>query len=176
MSGRFSPLAPSLSSIPPENPRPLVHRCVGPGCDARPLGAHRALCACCAKSRAFSDLFPPMAKVTTVSTVFSQTGLLRFLLSPKTQMMSENNACFILKMPECCLNLLFCLPAVCSPGGGWLGGCQGKANLLCGAAHAVQKHPPLCPGARVLVVAGKPPCPGVCADVVPDAPADMAQA
>ena len=38
--------------------------------------------------KAILDLFPPMATVTAVATVFPDTGLLRFLLSPKTQTMS----------------------------------------------------------------------------------------
>ena len=37
---------------------------------------------------AIFDPFPPTAKVTAVATVFPYTGLLRFLLSPKTQIMS----------------------------------------------------------------------------------------
>ena len=45
----------------------------------------RALCPRCAKSRVFSDPFPPMAKLTAVGTVFPYTGLLGFLLKPKTR-------------------------------------------------------------------------------------------
>ena len=37
--------------------------------------------------------------------VFPYTGLLRFLLSPKTQIMSYNKLRVALKMPHCCLNL-----------------------------------------------------------------------
>ena len=44
---------------------------------------------------AILDPFPPMAKVTAATTVFPYAGLLRFLLSPKTQIKS----CFTLKMP-----------------------------------------------------------------------------
>ena len=48
-------------------------------------GAHRALCPHFAKSRLFWTRFPPIAKVSAVTTVFPVTGLLRFLLSPKTE-------------------------------------------------------------------------------------------
>ena len=40
------------------------------------------------------DPFSPMAKVTAVATLFPYTGLLRFLLSPKTQVMSDNKLYF----------------------------------------------------------------------------------
>ena len=50
--------------------------------------------------------------MTAVSTVFPYTGLLRFLLSAQNQIMSHSNLCFTLKMPDCCLNLLF-LPCGC---------------------------------------------------------------
>ena len=49
---------------------------------------------------AISDPFSPMAKVTAATTVFPDTGLLRFLLSPKTQTMSSTNLLFTLKMSE----------------------------------------------------------------------------
>ena len=52
------------------------------------------------------DPFPPVAKVTAVTTVSPYTGLLRFLLSPKTHVMSQNEPCLTLKMPECCRNPL----------------------------------------------------------------------
>ena len=52
---------------------------------------------------AISDPFPPMAKVTAVTSVFPYAGPLGFLLSPKTQIKPR----FTLKMPDCCLNLLF---------------------------------------------------------------------
>ena len=71
---------------------------------------------------AILDPFSPMAHVAAVTTVFPCTGLLRFLRSPKTQIMSENKPYFPLKMPVCCLNLLF-LPCGCSSPGG--GGCSG---------------------------------------------------
>ena len=48
-------------------------------------GAHRALCL---RRGKILDPFSLMAKVTAVSTVFPYTGLLRFLLSPKTQITS----------------------------------------------------------------------------------------
>ena len=49
-----------------------------------------ALCAAPApcEKQAILDLFSPMAKATAVPTVFPYTGLLRFLLSPKNQIMS----------------------------------------------------------------------------------------
>ena len=57
------------------------------GCPAlRCLGAHRALCPRCAKVGYF-DPFSPMAKVTAVTTLFPDTGLLTFLPSPNTQIM-----------------------------------------------------------------------------------------
>ena len=42
-----------------------------------------------------------MALVTAVTTVFPDTGLLRFLPNPKIQI----KRCFTLKMPDCRLNL-----------------------------------------------------------------------
>ena len=65
-------------------------------------GAPCAVRAPCEKL-AILDRFPSMAKVTAVTTVFPYTGLLRFLLSPKTQI----KLCFTLKVPDCCPNLLF---------------------------------------------------------------------
>ena len=49
------------------------------------------------------DPFPPMAKVSGITTVFLDTGLLRFSISPKTQI----KLCFEPKTPDCCLHLLF---------------------------------------------------------------------
>ena len=43
------------------------------------VGAHRALC----KKYAILDPFPPMVRVTAVTTAVPYIGLLRFLLSPK---------------------------------------------------------------------------------------------
>ena len=45
-------------------------------------------CARTVRKQATLDLFSPMAKVTAVTTVFPDTGMLRFWLSPKTQTMS----------------------------------------------------------------------------------------
>ena len=47
---------------------------------------------------AIFDPFSPMAQVTGVTAVFPYTGLLRFLLSPNPQIMSENKLYFTLKM------------------------------------------------------------------------------
>ena len=52
------------------------------------------------------DPFPPMAKVTAVTTLCPHAGPLRFLLSPKARMMSQNKRCFALQMPDRCLNPL----------------------------------------------------------------------
>ena len=67
------------------------------------MGVHCALC----EKWAIFDPFPPMAKVTAVATVIPYTGLLRFFFSPKTQIMSQTDLCFALKMPDCCLNPVF---------------------------------------------------------------------
>ena len=88
-----------------------------------------------------------MAEVTAVITVFPDIGLLRLLLSPKTQIMSQNKLCFTLKMPDCCLNLLFLPLDVDSLVVGGFQGGHRKPNLPLGAvaravhAHAVPKHP-----------------------------------
>ena len=65
-------------------------------------GAQRALWRAVRKVGCFGPVFP-MTKVTTAATVFPDTGLLGFFLSPKTHI----RLCFTLKMPHCCLNLLF---------------------------------------------------------------------
>ena len=57
---------------------------------------------CCAKSRLFYTV-SPNGQGGRNTPVFPYIGLLSFLLSPKTQM----KQCFIAKMPDCCLNLLF---------------------------------------------------------------------
>ena len=135
------------------------------------------------KKYATSDPFSLMAKVTVVSTEFPCTGLPRFLLSPKTQMMSQTNRCFTLKMPDCCLNLLFLPRGHMLPR--WWGGLQGghgNANLLLGAVTALYRNAPwvLTNGWRVGHTANGPghpfglqlrstcPCPAVCpmADVI----------
>ena len=80
-----------------------------------------------------------MAKVTTTTTVFPYIGLLRFLLSPKTQI----KLCFTLKMPDCCLNLLFvALRVYASRVAGGLQGGHGKPNLLLGAVPALCSNAP----------------------------------
>ena len=68
-----------------------------------PMGVHRVLCPHCAKSRLFWTCSPPMAKVTAITAAFPYIGLLTFLLSLKTHI----KLCFTVKMPDCCLNLLF---------------------------------------------------------------------
>ena len=62
------------------------------------MGAPCAVLALC-KKLATLDTFPPMANLTVVTTVFPNMGLLTFLLSPKTQILSENKRCFTLKVP-----------------------------------------------------------------------------
>ena len=72
---------------------------------------------------AIFDLFSLTAKVTAVIIVFPNTGLLRFLLCPKTQIMRFNKLDFQLKMPDCCLNLLFLRCGRSPPpppSGGWV--------------------------------------------------------
>ena len=90
-------------------------------CSLTAGGAPCAVPALCEKE-AILDPFSPMATVTAITTVFPDTGLLRFSEGPKTQIMSQNELCFTLKMPDCCPNLLFCLVDMCFPGGGWLSG------------------------------------------------------
>ena len=100
-----------------------------PCSDARPErtcpyigGAPCAVPALCGKWAILHPL-SPMAKVTSVATVFPDTGLLRFLLSPRTQVMSSTSRCFTLKMPDCCLNLPFLPCGRGFPGGGgWFSG------------------------------------------------------
>ena len=107
----------------------------------------------CVKSRLCSTRCPPMAKVTAVTTVFLCTGSLRFLLSPKTQIMSEHKLCFRLKMPECCLNPLVLLRGRSPPVVGGVQGGHGNADLFSGAlcpccARAVRalcRNAPLAP-------------------------------
>ena len=48
----------------------------------------------CAKRRLFSSRFPPMAKGTAGTVVFPYAGLLRLLLSPKPQIMSQKQTMF----------------------------------------------------------------------------------
>ena len=55
------------------------------------LGARCALCLRCARALqkvGYFDPFALMAKVTAVNTVFPYTVLLRFLFSPKTQIVN----------------------------------------------------------------------------------------
>ena len=76
---------------------------------------HRAL----GERWAVLDLFPPMTKGIAATTVFLCTGLLRFLLSPKTQTMSLTKPHFPLTTPDRCLHLLFLPRGRSPPGGGW---------------------------------------------------------
>ena len=106
-----------------------------------PLGAHRALC----KTWAILDPFSLMAKVTAVTTVFPDTQLLRFLLSLKTQTMSQNKVCLPLKMPDYCLNLLFVPRGRSFPGGGVV--CRvvtGKVNHYWVLCPRCRSPPPPC--------------------------------
>ena len=74
---------------------------------------------CAAQKVGYFGPFFPNGQVTAVSTVFPCPGLLGLLLSSNSQIVSSNKLCFTLKMPDCCLNLLF-LPRGCSfCGGGW---------------------------------------------------------
>ena len=83
-----------------------------------------------------------MARATAVTTVFPSAGLLRFLLSPKTQIMSEKKLYFPLKNPDCCRSLL-CLPCGCL---GWWPPMEGDLVDQPQAQAHNQKHtvPPLC--------------------------------
>ena len=86
-----------------------------------------------------------MARVTAVTTVFPDTGLLRFFLSPKTQIMSSNKLCFCLTMEECRQHLLFLPCGRSSPGGGGGGGFQGghvKADVLLAAVRTLCRNAP----------------------------------
>ena len=78
-----------------------------------------------------------MAKVTAVTTVFPHTGLLRFLLGPKTQIKLHCT----LKMPDGGLSLLL-LPCGGVPPG-WGVVCRVVTGDLTRGrcARAVQKHP-----------------------------------
>ena len=55
----------TASTCPPVGSNPLS------------VGVHRALCQRCAKTRLFWTHFPPMARVTAVTTVFPYAELLR---------------------------------------------------------------------------------------------------
>ena len=80
----------------------------------------------CAHAVRKVSYFGPMAKVTAVTTVFPSTGLLRFLLSPKTQI----KQCFTVETPNRCLNLLvFALCMYASLVVHGLQGGPGKPNL-----------------------------------------------
>ena len=98
-------------------------------------GVHRALC----EKWAILNPFFPMAEMTAVTTVFPDTGLLRFLLRPKTQTTSYNKTIFPTKNAEdCCQNLLFLPLGRRSPGGGWLSGWSRERLLTI-------EHVPGCP-------------------------------
>ena len=102
----------------------IVHAIGGLPC------AVRALC----KKQATLDSFPPLAYVTAVTTMIPYTGLLRFLLSPKTQIMSYKQLRPTLKMTDGCLNLLL-LPCPADIAPPLVGGFQcgrWNANLMLG--------------------------------------------
>ena len=73
---------------------------------------------------AISDSFSRIAKATAVTTVFPGTALLRFLLSPKIQITSENKPYSPPKLRDCCLNLLLSPCGRSSPGGVWSWECS----------------------------------------------------
>ena len=84
-----------------------------------------------------------MVKVTAVTAVLSsQTQECpRFLLSPKTQILSKTP-----KIPEYCRFSIeiccFCAVDVCFPSGGWFSGWSQESELTIGrCARAVQKRP-----------------------------------
>ena len=83
----------------------LGHDCMAEG-GARLIagGAPRAV-----RKEAILDPFPPMATVTAVTTVFPCAGLLRFVVSPKTQRGSTSapGSCraFFFPIPHSCLFL-----------------------------------------------------------------------
>ena len=106
-----------------------------------------ALCALYEES-AILDPFPPMANVTAVTTLCPPAGPLRFLLSPKTQTMSQNKRCFALRqfpghfvvhMPSCPLSCVVSRISCLVFGGGAEGtapwgrfpwGCEARSRLL----------------------------------------------
>ena len=82
--------------------------------------------------------------MTAVTTVLPYTGLLRFLHSPKTEIMSENKLCFPLKMPHCCLNLLVLPCGRSFPCGEWCSGWSRERYFTTGMpalCACVQKSP-----------------------------------
>ena len=81
--------------------------------------------------------FSLMATVTAVTTVFSYTGALRFFLSPKTQIMSQNKPYFPLTMPDCCRNLLL---DVAPPGVGCFQGGHRKVAFRLGAVRVLCRN------------------------------------
>ena len=116
-----------------------------------------ALC----EKQAILGPFPPTANLTAVTTVFPCTGVLRFLLSPKTQMMSQNKLYFTLQMPDCCLKLRL-LPSGRSSARWWVvfrgvygagygaggygaGGLQGRVPGGVGVAPVPARRPPPLP-------------------------------
>ena len=139
----FSSAAPASlplfsSASTPESLLPCCVRitcCLTPYPPRYPMGAQRALWRRVQKVGYLGPV-SHLGQVTAVTTVLPDTGLLAFLLSPKTQTMLY----FPLKMPECCLNLL-CLPCgPCSPGGGWCSGWSGESGLTIGrCARAAQE-------------------------------------
>ena len=104
-------------------------------------------CACAVRKKAILDPFPPMAKVTAVTTVFPCTGLLG-TQSKHSDHECNNKLCFALTMPDCSIRC-FCPVDVAPPVVGGVQGGRRNANLLLGAmpalcprcARAVQKGP-----------------------------------
>ena len=105
------------------------------------LRGHHALCARCAKSGLLWTISPD-GLGDSVTTVFSFTGLLRFLLSSKTQIMSQNKLYSPPKMPEYCLNLLFGLVDTAPPVAGGFKGGHGKVYLHLGAVPTLCRNAP----------------------------------
>ena len=98
--------------------------------------------------------------MTAVTGVFP--GLLRFLLSPKTQTMTSNGQCFTLKMPEHCQPSIqigrFYPVDARFPGGGWFSGMvTGTPTFPWARARAPSKNAPVGP-------------PGACVPLSPTGP------
>ena len=70
----------------------------------------------------FGPIFPDGAGDRSNYCVPTCTGLLRFVLSAKSQIMNQDKPCFTPKMPDCCPNLLLLSGRRSSPGGGWFAG------------------------------------------------------
>ena len=83
-----------------------------------------------------------MTEVPAITTVIPYAGLLRFLLCPTTQIMSQNKLCFPLKMLDCCLNLLLLPCGRSSPGSGWFARWSRESLLTIG--RGARTVPTLC--------------------------------